>query len=289
MFATMRIIFLASHIILSTTTPVTVYNNAYFNPINTNYLLSNLSSITSVNDCLCQCYDNAICFTANYFYTTHRCILFFAQLNQGQLQVAPATVNASVYSFGNSNNTTVAFFNRTNETVYNIWNTTAGGSSVYAVSGYSVGSYWPAGSGQTAFDGDLTTALCSYGTCDFTGSSQSCGEKTGFYLTMNGGSKILAGFQMSSSSVTWSRVRDPMVITIEGSNLNGSALTLGSSWALIYNGSAGFITDPGRAASGILQSISNPSIAFASYRLLVTLKEGGDSCPSFSELQFVML
>ncbi|CAF3946643.1 unnamed protein product [Adineta steineri] len=235
------------------------------------------------------CYNNIICFTVNYIGTTHQCILYFAQLNQGQLRVAPTTVNASVYSFGNSNNKSVTYFKRTNETVYDIWNTTAGTDSVYAVSGTSIGTYYPGQSAQTAFDGDLTDGPCNHGSCDYTNGALACGTKAGFYITINGAPKVLAAFDVISHTGSWSRVRDPMMITIEGSNLNGSALTLGSSWTLIYNGSAGLITDPGRAAWGTLQLISNPSIAFASYRLLVTSKQGYDSCASCSEIMFIMV
>ncbi|CAF0823740.1 unnamed protein product [Adineta steineri] len=286
MFPTIIIIFLVSHTILSTTTPVTVYNNAYFNPTDIHCLLSNLSSISSVNDCLCQCYNNTICFTVNYFGTTHQCILYFAQLNQGQLRVATTAIDASVYSV--ESNTTVSSFKRTNETVYNIWNTTAGGSSIYAVSGYYSGNYYPSGSAQVAFDGNLSTRACSYGTCNSSFQALTCGEKTGFYVTMNGGPKVLVAFYMSSGFEPTSRARDPMTITIEGSNLNGSTLILGSSWTLIYNGSAGFIINPGRAAWGTLQLIPNPLIAFASYRLLVSSKQGSDACSSYGEVLFIV-
>ncbi|CAF1060044.1 unnamed protein product [Adineta steineri] len=229
-----------------------------------------------------------ICFTANYFDTTHECLLFFAQLNQGQLRLASNTVNTTVYSFGNNSNKNVTLFQQTNENVYDIWNTTAGSDSIYAVSGYSVGSYYPDQPAQAAFDGNLTTVACNYGPCSYGSESQTCGENTGFYLTMNSGPKVLTGFYTGSASESWTRVRDPMTITIEGSNSNGLALTLGSSWTLIYNGSAGFITDPGRSAWGTLQLILNPSIAFASYRLLVTSKEGIESCASYSEILFFM-
>ncbi|CAF0876870.1 unnamed protein product [Adineta steineri] len=183
----------------------------------------------------------------------------------------------------------VTYFKRTNETVYDIWNTTAGTDSVYAVSGTSIGTYYPGQSAQTAFDGDLTDGPCNHGSCDYTNGALACGTKAGFYITINGAPKVLAAFDVISHTGSWSRVRDPMMITIEGSNLNGSALTLGSSWTLIYNGSAGLITDPGRAAWGTLQLISNPSIAFASYRLLVTSKQGYDSCASCSEIMFIMV
>jgi len=171
--------------------------------------------------------------------------------------------------------------------VYNIWNTTAGGNSVFAVPGYTPGTYWPDQPAKNVFDGNLTTEYCNYGVCNITYQAKACGVETGFYLTMSSGPNILAAFYMGTGTVSWGRSRDPMLITIEGSNLNGSALTLGSSWTLIYNGTAGFITDPGREAWGAMQVLPNASIPFASYRLLVTLKQGADICADYSEVQFV--
>jgi hypothetical protein len=87
---------------LSTTiTPITVYNNAQFNPIDARYMTSGLSSISSVNACLCQCYNNIICFTATYFSINQTCLLYSAQLSQGQLQVVPTIADAQVNYLGN--------------------------------------------------------------------------------------------------------------------------------------------------------------------------------------------
>jgi hypothetical protein len=38
--------------------------------------------------------------------------------------------------------------------------------------------------------------------------------------------------------------RDPMTITIEGSNQPSSVLLFGSNWTLIYSGTSGFDSDP---------------------------------------------
>ncbi|UJR12199.1 hypothetical protein I4U23_016376 [Adineta vaga] len=287
MLARVIINFLVYHTMTSVTMPVDVYRNSYFEPSDTRYVLSNLSSISSINDCLCMCISNMICYTAAYYGINQRCILFFAQLNLGQLRVASTSVNASVYSFGNRINETLTFPKQTNETVYSIWNTTAGGDSVFAIAGGVSGSYWGTQPPAKAFDGILTTGYCNHGVCNSTSGRMVCGEKTGFYLKMSSTPKILAAFQIGACSEVGGRSRDPMTITIEGSNLNGSVLTLGSSWTLIYNGTSGLITDPGRAAWGKLQVLSNPSIPFASYRLLVTSKQGTGTCVSYSEVQFI--
>ncbi len=78
-----------------------VYDNARFDPIDKRYMIRTSLSTSSVNDCLCECYNIAICFTANYFAINQTCLLYFAQLNQGQLRVVPTIMSAKVYDFGN--------------------------------------------------------------------------------------------------------------------------------------------------------------------------------------------
>jgi hypothetical protein len=172
--------------------------------------------------------------------------------------------------------------------VYSIWNTTVGENFTLASSGYYTGTYWPGQSGQQAFDNNMTTEYTNHGMCNYTTAAMSiaCGEKTGFYLTMSGGPVIFVAFYMGTN--IFSALRDPMVITIEGSNLNGSDLTLGSSWTLIYNGPSGLLIDPGRSMLGMLQVFANPSVRLSSYRLLVTSKRGVESSAGYSEIYFVI-
>jgi hypothetical protein len=153
------------------------------------------------------------------------------------------------------------------------------------VSGYSNTNYYPQEPPVAVFDNNFTTVFTSYGICNITWVSTTCGQNTGLYLTLNSGPIILAAFYIGTNN--YSSQRDPMTITIEGSNLNGSVLTLGSSWTLIYNGTTGLTPNPGRAILGPLQTLPSFSMRFASYRLLVTSKRGNDTCVSYSE--FVML
>ena len=173
-------------------------------------------------------------------------------------------------------------FNRTGETLYPVWNTNAGGNSTVATSGYSTGQYWPSESPDGLFDGSITTRYTSYGSCDSTVSLSTCGVKTGLYLTLNGGPFILLGFYVGTETID--SARDPLTFTIEGSNVTGTSLNLGSSWRLIYNGSTGLTVDPGRSAYGTLQMLSTPWIPFASYRFLVTSVRGSPTCASYTEL-----
>jgi hypothetical protein len=80
------------------TVPIVLYINAKFDPMNTRYAVSNLSSISSIDACVCLCLNNVICSTGTYFGINQTCLLYFAQLSQGQLRVVPTVVNAAVYS-----------------------------------------------------------------------------------------------------------------------------------------------------------------------------------------------
>jgi hypothetical protein len=202
-------------------------------------------------------------------------------------------IPSKTFSTINRNNSTIffsfsvvlKFFNHTNETIYAIWNTTAGGSSSPAVSGYSMGSYWPTEPPEAAFDNNLTTDYTSYGNCNYTWALITCGKNTGLYLTLNSGPLILVAFYFVTNKDF--PVRDPRTTTIEGSNMDESALTLGSSWTLIYIGSTGVMNDPGRSNMGTIQIIPNFQMRFASYRLLVTSKRGNATCVSYGE--FLMI
>ncbi|CAF1969860.1 unnamed protein product [Rotaria magnacalcarata] len=97
---------------------VTMYTNARFDPFNINNTLANLISISSVNVCLCQCYNNSICLTANYFFANQTCSLYSAQLSGGWLRVVPTSTNAQVLSFSStvSNITTITTTTTTTRT-----------------------------------------------------------------------------------------------------------------------------------------------------------------------------
>lgn len=79
---------------------ISIYENARFDPIDSRYMRI-LSTNDSSNTCLCKCYNNTVCFTALYYGFNQTCIIYFAQLNQGQLQVIPTIFNATIYYFGN--------------------------------------------------------------------------------------------------------------------------------------------------------------------------------------------
>ena len=168
------------------------------------------------------------------------------------------------------------------ETVYPIWNTVAGGSSTASTSGTGVGTYYPTEIASYVCDNITSSTYTSTGSCAFGGGGGStCGVNTGFYRTPQRGPSLITGFLMSTGFTD--NVRDPMTVTLEGSNQPASALTLGSSWTLIYSGISGLVTDPGRNAWGTPVSFSN-NVWYASYRFLVTSKRSGQEAISYGEV-----
>ncbi|CAF1131281.1 unnamed protein product [Adineta steineri] len=170
-------------------------------------------------------------------------------------------------------------------TIYAVWNVSAGLNSLRASAGTSMGHYWYTESPQNVFDGNLTSGICSYGRCNYIYDADDCGQNTGLYATAQDGAFILSGFRIAAGHLN--RNRDPLLITIEGSNLAGSTLTLGSSWTLIYSGTSGLSIDPGRNAFGQTQVIANNNLAFTSYRILIIRKHGYDTCVGISEIQLL--
>ena len=169
---------------------------------------------------------------------------------------------------------------------YAVWNVSAGQDSTPASAGFSTGQYWYTNLPNNAFDGNLSSILCSYGVCNFTESRTECGQNTGVYVTAEQGPFVLRAFRVATGD--YGSTRDPMTITIEGSNANSSALIFGSSWTLIYNGTSGLTTNPGRRGLGVQQTISNNTLAFASYRVLVVEKRSSESCVEYGEIQLLL-
>ncbi|CAF4332038.1 unnamed protein product, partial [Adineta steineri] len=77
--------------------------------------------------------------------------------------------------------------------------------------------------------------------------------------------------------------RDPMMITIEGSNETDPMI--GSNWTLIYNGPSGLEIDPGRNSCGIEQHILNDKW-FSTYRILVTKTRDESDGAQYSQFYF---
>lgn len=164
-----------------------------------------------------------------------------------------------------------------------VWNTTAGQNSWPATPGTGIGNYWNIQPPQTVFDGNWTSAFASFGVGNSTTVIATSGLNTGVYLTIPGDPFVLKGFRFITAG--FSTLRDPLKLTIEGSNLTGSVLTLGSSWSLIYNGTTGLDVDPGRNLAGVRQTLNNNTSTFSSYRFLIFERRGTSACVEYSEIQ----
>ncbi|CAF4833910.1 unnamed protein product, partial [Rotaria magnacalcarata] len=166
------------------------------------------------------------------------------------------------------------------ETVYALWNTTACSDSSLASNGTGIGKYYSGEGPGNAFDRNTNTKYTNSGACNNTASgSPTCGQNTGVYLTLQRGASMLVAFRLATANSY--PQRDPLMITIEGSNSNSTELTRGSSWTLLYNGSSGISTTQTRLTCGSTQWLPTNSTWYASYRFLVNLAmNNGVSMPT---------
>ena len=152
-----------------------------------------------------------------------------------------------------------------------------------ATAGSGSGQYWFIQSPAYVFDGDWSSSFCSYGVANAFNSSAQGGLNTGIYLTVPGDPFALKSFRIIKGG--YSAVRDPLRMTIEGSNQTGSALTLGSSWTLIYNGTTGLDVNPGFFQPGVQQMLVNNTLVFSSYRFLMTQHRSTTTCIEYNEIE----
>ncbi|CAF0976075.1 unnamed protein product [Adineta steineri] len=168
------------------------------------------------------------------------------------------------------------------EVIYGIHGTKINQDSQASGPGSSSGHYLTDQSPANACDGDTSTKYLHFGWCQSGQWEAHCGLDTGFYLELRRGASLVTGLQICTANDF--PERDPLTVSLEGSNQSGSSLTLGSSWTLIYNGPSGLEKDPGRLTCGIMQLTSN-SIQYKSYRFLVYSKRGAANGVQYSELK----
>jgi hypothetical protein len=172
------------------------------------------------------------------------------------------------------------------ETVYGIWNTTIGGDSTPSTVGTSVGNYYIGEIPNNAFDNQTNTKYTNFSICTLASpGSLICELSTGLYLTPQGGPSLLQTLQFCTGNDL--PTRDSLTMTIDGSNQSASLITFGSSWTPIYNGSTGLDLIFNRETCGVNQSVSNNSIWYSSYRILVTSKRGVDIATQYSEVKLM--
>ena len=91
---------------ISSTILLKVYENARFEPFDNQSIISNLSGIHSRDLCICYCRWNTTCLTVMYSGYDRYCILYGAQLEDGQLRVMPILTNSTVISIRNKSQVT---------------------------------------------------------------------------------------------------------------------------------------------------------------------------------------
>ena len=183
-------------------------------------------------------------------------------------------------------NWSAVLLNAVVESVFGLWRTDAGGNGTVSTPGDGEGNYAPDFPATNVFDGDLSTGYASYGTDTRLNRTPNlnCFSCSGLYWSIQSSPALLTAFRLSVRA-DFLDFR-PTMITIEGSNTNASDLLLGSSWTLIYNGSAGLDHITYAQLVGDMQRVSNNWAWYRSYRLLVTSTQHEDPAVLYSEVEF---
>lgn len=175
--------------------------------------------------------------------------------------------------------------------VIGLWNTLAGdnsrSSSPSSIYNIDLGKYDANETPTNALDRKDNSKYTSFGSCStvIPVSTAQCGLKTGFHVTISSRPSLLIAFRFRTGNDL--PERDPVAITIEGSNHNSSLLTLGPSWTLIYRGSTGLAADPGRHKFGSNELLFDNRAWFTSYRILVTSKRGLSDAVQYSDVELL--
>ena len=165
-----------------------------------------------------------------------------------------------------------------------VFNTSAGRST----GGYN-GTFGASEDADNAIDGLLNTKYINFASV---GPSSSVvdgpGVDTGFIITPRRSNASVAN-ALQFATANDAPERDPLTVTLEGTNVTGiPAFSSGASWTLIYNGSTGIdpITPPSRSTYVARQNFSN-SIAYRSYRLLITSKRNQSNSVQYAEANII--
>lgn len=165
--------------------------------------------------------------------------------------------------------------------IFSLFNTVAGGATDGFDGHYS---RYSTELTPSAIDHNLTTKYVNADiSCLSSSVSISCATNTGFYVspTINIAT-VTVGLRFGIANDV--PARDPLTLTLEGTN--SFALNSSFAWTLIYNGSTGIdsISTPSRLTYGAFKNFSN-TIAYRSYRVLITSKRGSDPCVQYSEFE----
>ena len=137
-----------------------------------------------------------------------------------------------------------------------------------------------------AFDNNVSTKYLNFGGTGHSGGNLfQPGVGSGFYVTPSiSNASVATGLLFATANDVPNR--DPLTVTLEGSN--SDSLDSASSWTLIYTGPTGInaTINPGRQIYVQPQYFYN-TVAYSSYRLLVTSQRGNVSCVQYAEAQII--
>ena len=167
----------------------------------------------------------------------------------------------------------------TGASITGIWNTTAGGNATVATVGVDAGMYPSGENPGCVLDSDTSSKYLAFGDKTLAGG----GLNTGFYVTLASAAQVTA---IQFATANDNAVRDPLTITVEGSNATGSDLLTGTNWTALYSGVSGLaaLGDGGRQQYGVIEGFSNTT-AYTSYRVLVVSKRGELDSTQYSEVE----
>lgn len=111
--------------------------------------------------------------------------------------------------------------------------------------------------------------------------SNTKGVGTGFYVTPYLAPSVLRQFRFGTADDL--AERDPLTVSIEGSNYTTTSLTYGFVWTLIYKGSCGLNNVTSRRTFGGYVNVENRN-AYDNYRILIQSQRGSANSVQYSEL-----
>jgi len=170
------------------------------------------------------------------------------------------------------------------DTIAPLKQTTKGRSNVLAEAGDFGGTSSNDEQAANAIDGNLGTKYFNKAQND----DGSAGVDTGLVVTPHLGATVVTGIQFATANDMPDR--DPLTITLEGSNATDADKAKGKGFTLIYKGPSGLTKDPGRSNWGQVIAFANTG-SYKTYRVLITQVRGGDNADAtqFSEVKLVGL
>jgi len=138
--------------------------------------------------------------------------------------------------------------------------TVKGGANVVAFLGSD---FNPSESPANATDGNLGT---KFYIASIDGANPP-GVNSGILIPYTGAAQVVTGLQFATANDQ--PQRDPLTITVEGSNAANAAQAGGNGFVLLWQGASGLATDPGRNTWGARIDFPN-TVAYKAYRILIT-------------------